>query len=80
MGVTLVIVKLPPPKLVIQLKSTLGHIGYYRKFIRGYAHITMPKEKLLKKDTKYQWNGDCKQSLDILKENMVIAPILAFPY
>jgi hypothetical protein len=31
-----VIVNLPPPKSVHQLKSTLGHIGYYRKFIRGY--------------------------------------------
>jgi hypothetical protein len=47
------IVNLPPPKSVRQLKSTLGHRGYYRKFIRGYAHITAPMEKLLKKNTKY---------------------------
>jgi hypothetical protein len=32
-----VIVNLPPPTLVRQLKSTLGHTGYYKKFIRGYA-------------------------------------------
>jgi hypothetical protein len=36
-------------------------------------------EKLLKKDTKYQWNDECQQSLDILKEKMVTAPILVFP-
>jgi hypothetical protein len=48
-----VIVNLPPPKLVWKLKSTLGHIGYYRNFIRGYAQITAPMEKLLKKETKY---------------------------
>ena len=36
-------------------------------------------EKLLRKDTKYQWNDEFQHSLDILKENMVTAPILVFP-
>jgi hypothetical protein len=41
--------------------------------------LLVPMEKLLKKDTKYQWNDECQQSLDILKEKMVTAPILVFP-
>ena len=32
-----VIVNLPPLKTVCQLRETLGHTGYYRKFIKGYA-------------------------------------------
>jgi hypothetical protein len=32
-----VLMYLEPPTLVRQLKETLGHIGYYRKFIKGYA-------------------------------------------
>jgi hypothetical protein len=48
-----VIVKLPPPKIVFQLRETLGHTGYYRKFIKGYSQITAPMEKLLRKDTKF---------------------------
>jgi hypothetical protein len=36
-------------------------------------------ENLLKKDTKFQWNEDCQQGLDTLKEKMVIALILVFP-
>jgi hypothetical protein len=75
-----VIVNLPTPKSVRQLKSTLGHIGYYRNFIRGYQQIIVPMEKLLKKDTKYQWNDECQKSLDILKEKLVTMPILVFPY
>jgi hypothetical protein len=74
-----VIVNLPPPKSVHQLRATLGHTGYYRKFIKSYTQITAPMEKLLKKDIKFQWNDECQQSLDILKEKMVTTPILVFP-
>ena len=54
-----IIVNLPPPTSVKQLRTTLGHIGYYQKFIKGYAHITAPIEKLLKHDAKYEWNEEC---------------------
>ena len=43
-------VDLPPPTPVKQLRTALGHTGYYRKFIKGYAQVTTPMEKLLKKD------------------------------
>ena len=75
-----IIVNLPPPASVKQLHTTLGHIGYYKKIIKGYAQITMPMEKSLKHDTKYEWTEECQKSLDILKEKMVTAPILVFPY
>jgi hypothetical protein len=75
-----VIVNLPPPKLVCQLRETLGHTGYYKKFIKEYAQITVLMEKLLRKDNKFQWNEDCQHGLDTLKEKMVTAPILVFPY
>jgi hypothetical protein len=74
-----VIVNLPPPKLVRQLRDTLGHTRYYIKFIKGYAHITASMKKLLKKDTKFERNESCEQGLDTLKEKMVTTPILVFP-
>jgi hypothetical protein len=37
-------------------------------------------EKLLKKDTKFEWNESCQQGMDTLKEKMVTKPILVFPY
>jgi hypothetical protein len=42
------------------------------------VQITAPMEKILKKDNKFQWNGDYQQGLDTLKENMVTSPILIF--
>jgi hypothetical protein len=73
-----VIVNLPAPKIVYQLRATLGHTGYYKKFIKGYAQITSPMEKLLRNDTKYQWNDECQHGLDTLKENMATTPIFVF--
>jgi hypothetical protein len=74
-----VIVNLPAPKTVHQLRAMLGHTRYYQKFIKGYVQITAPMEKLLRKDTKFQWNGECQHGLHTLKEKMVTVPILVFP-
>jgi hypothetical protein len=73
-----VIVNLPLGKIVCQLRATLGHTGYYRKFIKGYAQITAPMEKLLRKDTHFQWNEECQRGLETLREKMVTAPIIVF--
>jgi hypothetical protein len=37
-------------------------------------------EKILKKDCQFQWTEECQQSFDTLKQKMVTAPILVFPY
>ena len=73
------IAKFPPLMSMKQLKATLGHMGYYQKFIRGYTAITTPMEKLLKKYAQFKWSHECQGSLDTLKKNMVTSPILVFP-
>jgi len=75
-----VIVNLEAPRNVKQLCTTLGHTGYYRKFIKACAQIIAPVEKLLKKDATFYWEEECQRSLDVLKEKMVIVLILLFPY
>jgi len=48
-----VIVDMLAPTFVRELHATLGHTGYYRRFIQSYAKVVTPLEKLLRKDTKY---------------------------
>jgi hypothetical protein len=55
-----IIVDLPPPTLVRHLRTVLRHTGYYRKFIKGYAQIAVPMQKLLKKDHLFQWIEECQ--------------------
>jgi len=44
------------PKKVHELRSFLGAIGYYRKFIDKFAQLTAPLYQLLRKNVIYKWN------------------------
>ena len=74
------ILSFPPPTNVNMLGAMRGHTGYYRKFIKGYAAITTPMEKLLKKDVVFIWSPECQGSFDTLKAKMASKPILVYPY
>jgi len=73
-----VIINLEAPRSVKHMCTTLGHTGYYRMFIKGYAQITTPMEKFLKKDVMLYWNEDCQKILDVLKGKMATTLILVF--
>ena len=72
------ILSLLPSTNVKMLRATLGHIGYYCKSIKGYAAITAPMEKLLKKGAAFEWSQECQGIFDTLKAKMASTPILVF--
>ena len=73
------ILSLPLLTNVKMLQETRGHTGYYCKFIKGYAAITAPMEKLLKKYVAFERTTECQGRFDTLKAKMASAPILVFP-
>jgi len=52
--------------------------GYYRRFIKNYAHITTPLTNLLKNNS-FQWNEEAGRCFEELKEVMSNTPVLATP-
>ena len=62
-----------------EVKSFLGLINYYRKFIPNCSALIMPITDLTKKKTKFVWSQDCQKAFDSLKELLVSPPILVFP-
>ncbi len=49
----------PTPKTTTNVKAFMGLIGYYRRFIAGYAKIVEPVFALTKKDCKFLWMPIC---------------------
>jgi len=74
-----VIMRWLPPKNPTELKSFLGTVGYYRKFIPAFATTAQPLFQLLKKGKEFRWEEECSISFEKLKENLIVAPILALP-
>lgn len=67
------------PKNSKQLKSFLGLISYYRKFIPQCAKIFQPLVELINKNNHFRWENKHQQIFDMLKEKLVSPPILAYP-
>ena len=54
-----VIAKLPPPKSINDIRSFLGHVGFYRQFIKDFSKIVRPLTNLLAKDVPLDFNDVC---------------------
>ncbi|GKE08948.1 reverse transcriptase domain-containing protein, partial [Tanacetum coccineum] len=74
-----VIAKLPYPTNVKGVRSFLGHVGFYRRFIKDLSMISKPMTQLLMKNVKFDFSDDCKKAFNILKEKLTTAPIIISP-
>lgn len=63
-----------------ELRSILGLLNYYRKFIEGYATIAAPLSRLTGTKTAWEWGLVEQQAFDRLKGCLAQAPVLAFPH
>ncbi|GKD30426.1 reverse transcriptase domain-containing protein [Tanacetum coccineum] len=71
-----VIAKLPHPTTVKGVRSFLGHVGFYRRFIKDFSKISRPMTHLLKKNTSFIFSDECIQAFEMLKKKLTEAPIL----
>ncbi|CAC5360188.1 Transposon Tf2-12 polyprotein,Transposon Tf2-11 polyprotein,Transposon Tf2-1 polyprotein,Transposon Tf2-7 polyprotein [Mytilus coruscus] len=69
----------PIPNNQHDVRSFLGLCNYYRKFVKGYAKIASPLNRLLTKDTPFKWTTDCQNAFDTLKNALTSTPVLNFP-
>lgn len=73
------------PSTVKQVRSFLGFVGYYRRFIKGFSKIAAPLNALLvgtasmgQGKRMVDWTPDCQMAFDTLKAALVSAPVLAY--
>lgn len=69
----------PAPKNQTDVKSFLGLASYYRCVIKGFADIARPLHQLTEKGHKFKWDDLCEEVFHQLKDNLITAPVLAYP-
>ena len=66
----------PIPKDVVDIRSIMGIIGYYHRFIEGFSKIAYPITSLQKKGSKFNWCQKCQDSFNKIKQLLTSMPIL----
>ena len=79
----------PTPITVYDIRSFLGFVGYYRRFIKNFSKITKPirevitglenQSKRTAKKTYIEWTDAADTTFEHLKAMCVSTPILAYP-
>ncbi|XP_050133183.1 uncharacterized protein LOC126609263 [Malus sylvestris] len=70
---------LPSPTSVREVRSFLGHAGFYRRFIKDFSKIAQPLCRLLQKEVAFEFTKECTASFNQLKELLTTAPIIVPP-
>ena len=71
-----IIDQLPPPTNVKDIRSFLGHAGFYHHFIKDFSQIARPLTCLLAKDAPFDFDEACLKSFNILKQALISVPII----
>ena len=64
------------PKLVFEIHTFLGLVGYYRRFIENFSRLAAPMIRLTKKGVKFEWDDLCEKAFQELKMRLTSTPIL----
>lgn len=70
------IIKSEKPNNVTELKSLLGFINYYGKFVKNLSLNLNPLFQLLKKDVHWNWTNECDKAWEYVKKELVSSRVL----
>ena len=73
---TRAIVEAPMPLNVSQLRSFLGLLNYYGKFLPHLSSVLAPLYVLLKKDSSWCWGKEQQEAIKKSKELLISATVL----
>ena len=71
------ILQAPEPQNVPQLRSFLGLLNYFSKFVPNLATVLHPLNRLLKHDVKWRWTPECADAFKLAKEGLASSEVLA---
>ena len=72
-------VKAPAPRNITELKSFLGMVNYYAKFLPNVSTHLFPLYALLKKEHGWKWDKECQHAFVLIKKMLSSTQVLT-PY
>ena len=57
----------------------LGHVGFYRHFIKDFSQISRPLTNLLAKVAPYKFTDECLNGFHTLNKALILAPTIQHP-
>lgn len=67
----------PAPSDAVQLRSLLGLLSWYNKFIPNFASVVAPLCACLKAESGFCWSDEAQHSLAEVKKLLIHSPALA---
>jgi hypothetical protein len=67
------------PQTPSDVRSFLGFVNYFKRFIPGFSETAKPLHDLTRADSKFSWTPRCQTAFDEFKRIMTTAPILKLP-
>ena len=70
------VVDAPAPKDVHELKSLLGMVNYYARFVPNLSTALHPLNRLLGKGVQWKWDNSCESAFNKVKSALTSAKVL----
>ena len=67
------------PTCLEEVRSFLGHVGYYRQYVPNFASTAKPLSRLTAKGVPFEWSDEAAEAFVKLRQALVESPILAYP-
>ena len=61
------------------IRSFLGHTGFYQRFIKNFSKSARPLTNLLAKNVSFTVDAECMHSWEKLRKKLISAPIISAP-
>ena len=65
-----------PPVNRKGIRNFVGHVGFYRRFIKDFSQISRPLTNLLAKNVPFEFTDECLNTFYTLKKALISAPII----
>ena len=66
------------PESTREIRSLIGMVSYYRRFIPRLAELSEPLVAMTRKHARFKWTDECQKAFDLIKQQLTVVPLLAY--